>query len=106
MKRVDLRTVRMAIMAHEEELELLCAALVVSDRARCRVQIRGAVVDVRLQVGGLSPFVPSIDKDERLAVERALFGKFADVAQPRLVLDRRGAVIHRAGTTPTSLIVP
>ena len=63
-------------------------------------------MQVGLQVGALGPFIPGVDADDRLAVERAGLRVPHQPFQPRLVAGGRRAVQHQAGALPAGVVVP
>ena len=75
-------------------------------RARRRVQIGGAVMDIGLQIGGLGPFVPGVNADQRLAGHLAGLRVRHQPSQPSLVLCRGRTLQHQASPLAAGVVIP
>ena len=60
--------------------------------ACCRVQVGGAEIDIRLEVGAFGPFVPRVDADKAFVKRRVCTRELNELAEPVLVFLRRRAV--------------
>ena len=74
------------------------------DRARGRVEIGRAEMDVGLEIGALAPFVPGVDADDPRAEERPR--PFDQRGEPALVFARRRADQRQALALPARVVVP
>ena len=74
------------------------------DRARGGVEISRAVMDVGLQIGGLGPLVPGVDRDDAGSEQRR--GAGDQLAEPALELQRRRADERQALALPAGVVVP
>ena len=101
-----LGAVGIGIVADDDDLVLGFALRAVGQGARRGVQIGAPEAQIRLEIGGLRPFVPGIDKDEGFSLERVPRREVCRVAQPLLVACRGRPVIDGPSPAPARVVVP